>query len=200
MAEKYEGIKFTIGGLRMAEPVDDAGRKTADELVKAGRMLAREGLAEGSSGNLSGRVKGGFLISATAVALGGLDYARLVLVERFDFENLRMARGVGMAQPSSETPMHALIYARRRDVGAVAHVHSRRLVDEKVARALGIPITPKELPYGTREASRAALGALARDDVAVLRKHGMVAVGRNPPDAVEKVIELDRKAREMRMR
>ena len=103
----------------------------------------------------------------------------VVLVEEFDFETNVLMRAAGRHAPSSETPMHSLIYSKRAAVGAIAHVH---------AEVRGVPTTEKELPYGTRESALAVLGALRGADVVFMKGHGAVAVGSRIGEAVAKII------------
>ena len=88
------------------------------ELVDAAREVADSGLSPGTSGNLSVRVPGGFLITPSGVPYGDLGPGDLVLLTTTgDPTGDRL-------QPSSEWPLHTAIYADRPDAKAIVHLHS----------------------------------------------------------------------------
>lgn len=92
----------------------------AAEIVASGRELAALGWAPATSGNFSMRLDE----KHAAITVSGRDKGRLsagdVMVVDLD------GKPVGTAhRPSAETPLHAQLYARRSEVGAVLHTHSR---------------------------------------------------------------------------
>jgi ribulose-5-phosphate 4-epimerase/fuculose-1-phosphate aldolase len=87
-----------------------------------GRSLFDRGLTAGSSGNISVRLSdGGWLTTPTNSSLGFLDPARL---SRLDADG----RLVSGDAPTKELPLHAALYATRRDAGAIVHLHSTHSV------------------------------------------------------------------------
>lgn len=190
MAEQYSGIRFDAAGFSKA-PLPSAFMPLAREIEDACMMVKEAGLAQGIAGNLSARCEQqgqAFLITPTGTGLAGVKARDVALVQEFDFEANVLRRGLGRRMPSSESPMHSLIYSRVREVGAIAHLHADALMDEKKAAKLGIVITESALPYGTKESALAALGALQKGDVIVMRGHGVVAVGSKIGEAVAKII------------
>jgi ribulose-5-phosphate 4-epimerase/fuculose-1-phosphate aldolase len=127
-----------------------------EELCRVGRSLHARGYVHGTTGNLSARLAGGFLISATDACLGELVPEALVKVD---------ASGVpaaGAARPSKTLALHLRIYGATSEAGCVIHTHSRHLVgaslalpgDEERADFLP-PITP----YIMMEAGHVPLSA-----------------------------------------
>ncbi|MGX2041412.1 class II aldolase/adducin family protein [Methylocaldum sp. MU1018] len=91
----------------------------------------------------------GFLISGTRTgglpALSNEHYSR---VTGFDLErNLIVAEGP--VPPSSEALTHAAVYRSAGEAGCVLHVHSPEIWEK--AGALGIPVTDRQVGYGTPE-------------------------------------------------
>jgi len=76
----------------------------------------------GSTGNISARVDGGYLITATDACLGELEPDRLVRVD-----GNGAATGNG-ARPSKTLALHRSIYDASAEAGCVIHTHSSHLV------------------------------------------------------------------------
>jgi L-fuculose-phosphate aldolase len=104
----------------------------------------------------------------------------------------------GRLRPTSEWRMHVAIYRRRRDVGAVVHTHDvlPTLLAERIEAGLlseaeaylgsGIAVVPYIQP-GTAELAEAVAAALEKSNVAILKRHGVVAVGRDLAEAVNRI-------------
>ena len=113
------------------------------EICRVGRSLHARGYVHGTTGNISARVDGGFLITATDACLGELEPEALVRVD---------AAGLPVdadARPSKTLALHRRIYAATAEAGCVIHSHSTHLVRASLAVAaeearddLLPPITP----------------------------------------------------------
>ena len=98
-----------------------------DALCRVGRSLHARGYVHGTTGNLSARVDGGFLITATDACLAELEPASLVMID---------ATGTPAAsrdRPSKTAALHLRIYAAAPDARCVIHTHSRHLVRASLA-------------------------------------------------------------------
>ena len=170
MAEVYTGTKFrTVFAQRAV-----SGDERMGELLKWCRRWASLGLVGDTVGNLSFRTVNGFLINRTAGDLGGITRQEFVEVVEADREK-RELTVVGLYEPSSESLMHAGIYAARPGINAVFHGHSERLLAE--AERLGVAVTAHEQPYGTAELVAEILSALDGHKFVVMRNHGFVSFG-----------------------
>jgi L-fuculose-phosphate aldolase len=168
-----------------------------EEMIATARKMNASGLNQGTSGNLSQRVEGGFLLTPT-----GMDYDSL---EPEDLVVMRMdGSHEGRRAPSSEWRFHRDVLARRPEVGAVLHAHSmfcttlaclHRGIPSfhyMVARAGGADI--RCAPYatfGTEELSRHAVEALEGRKACLLANHGMLALGGNLADAFKLAVEVE---------
>ncbi len=174
-------------------------------LCRTGARLAARGLAPGTSGNLSLRVAGGFLMTPTNASLGELDPRRLALLDE---------RGEPLAgdAPTKERFLHVAVYAQRPQASAVVHLHSPYAValaclqhaDERdvlppltpyaVMRVGRLPLVPYFRPGDA--ALAAAVGACAREHHAVLlANHGPVIAGSSLEAAAAVAEELEETAR-----
>lgn len=91
--------------------------KLRERVVEIGRSLYARGLSPGSSGNISARLLDGWLLTPTNSCLGELDPADL---SKLDWDgNL-----VSGAKPSKEYFLHLAMYQKRRQSGAIVHLHS----------------------------------------------------------------------------
>ena len=170
MGEIYVGTKFRTVFARRAV----SGDERLGELLKWCRRWAALGLVGDTVGNLSFRTANGFLINRTAGDLGGITRQEFVEVIQADRERAELTV-VGLYEPSSESLMHAGIYAVRPGINAVFHGHHQRLLAE--AERLGLPITASEQPYGTPELVAEILKALDGHRFVVMRNHGFVSFG-----------------------
>jgi L-fuculose-phosphate aldolase len=173
------------------------------EIISTVQSFNETGLSVGKSGNLSARVKDGFLITPTGVSYDELEPEFIVGVD------LNGNIISGQLKPSSEWPFHRAIYASRDEINAVIHVHS--------PYATGIACTHQDIPafhymvaiaggdsircapyatVGTEALSRNALEALTGHRACLLANHGMIALGENIQSAFSLAQEVETLARQ----
>jgi L-fuculose-phosphate aldolase len=99
-------------------------------------------------------------------------------------------RVVGRREPTSELPLHTLVYARRPEVGAIVHTHSPAATTMAVFGWTLPPILTglveaaggdvRTAPYsrpGTAEMAEFTAEALEDRGACFLRHHGLLAIG-----------------------
>ena len=166
-------------------------------LLAAARRLAGIGMLPGTSGNLSLRIPGGFLITPSGAPYDTLEPADLI---ELDDEG----RPFGHGRPSTEWRLHRDLLAARPEIGAVVHCHPpfgtalacvRRdipAVHYMVAVAGGNGIRcARYATFGTAELAANALEAMAGRRACLLANHGTVAVGKGLDDALRVAIEVE---------
>jgi L-ribulose-5-phosphate 4-epimerase len=167
--------------------MSDARMRTRAEVIAYCHRLQSDGLVPATAGNVSARVPGepGLIaVTPTATPYDTLEPDDVALVttagEQVD----------GRRPPTTELPLHTVLYARRPEVGAVVHTHSPAAsvmavmgwslppILTGLAGAVGgdVPVAPYARP-GTHELAAAAADALAGRGACLLRHHGVVAVG-----------------------
>ncbi|MGH3912837.1 MAG: class II aldolase/adducin family protein [Pseudonocardiaceae bacterium] len=157
-------------------------RADAEALCRYARQMVTDGLAEGTSGNLS--VRRGDLVAVTPSA---------VPPERMTPEDICRVRLdgtqlAGPGRPSSELPMHLAIY-HRTDALAIVHTHSPwTTAVSTVATELppihylltflgeAVRVAPYATP-GSTELGDRVVEALSRSSAVILQNHGAVTVG-----------------------
>lgn len=169
-------------------------------LIEAARAMAAQGLAAGTSGNLSLRTGEGMLITPSAIPYDALTPEMLPLL-RFDG-----AYGAyeGAYRPSSEWRFHLDIYRARPEVGAVVHHHApyttalamaRREIPAchyMIARFGGAPVRCSGYAlFGTAELSALVLQALAGRSACLMANHGGLATGPDIASALAAAGELE---------
>ncbi len=143
-------------------------------------------------GNVSIRQASGnaaaFIISGTQT--GGMERLlpeHYALVKDFDpATNQVVAEGV--VRPSSESLTHGCLYRLDRTIGAVIHAHSPEIWAQ--ADSIGIPVTHRDIHYGTPEMTEAVSRLFQHTPVRVLKifamgghEDGIVAFGRSMEQA-----------------
>jgi ribulose-5-phosphate 4-epimerase/fuculose-1-phosphate aldolase len=92
-----------------------------DAIVAHARSLFARGLSPGTSGNVSVRVEGGFLMTPTGSSFGTLDATRL---SRLDADGGHLDGD----PPTKESFLHLALYAERPEAQAIVHLHSTHAV------------------------------------------------------------------------
>ena len=171
---------------------------TAERELVSGfaRRLVPEGLAVGTSGNLSTRA-GDFL----AITPRGLAYDDLT-PEMVCVVDLEGALIEGELAPSTELPLHLAAY-RSTEAAALVHAHSvfatalsavaleLPAVHYLVAELGGaVPFVPYATP-GSEELARNLAEGLSNRHAVILQNHGTVAIGDGLAQAFERAILLE---------
>lgn len=162
------------------------------QLVSCGRDLLARGLLSQTSGNLSIRVGTGRI----CITPSSMPYDQIrpddIVVTDLDGNLLG-----GTGRPSSETPLHCMVYQSRPDASAIVHTHSACATTLAI---LGLPIPAvhymiavtrtTEIPvaeyatYGTDALARNVRDAFPAPARAVLlANHGVVTIGSSLDEA-----------------
>jgi L-fuculose-phosphate aldolase len=154
------------------------------QLVACGRDLLALGLLSQTSGNLSiRRPDGRILITPSSMEYNLIEPSDIALIEP---DGTVIS---GSRVPSSETPLHCLVYSERPDVSAIVHTHSPHATTLAI---LGLPIPAVHYmiavartteiavadyaTYGTPELARSVRDAFpAPARAALISNHGLVA-------------------------
>jgi L-fuculose-phosphate aldolase len=181
---------------------------TADELDKrqaiidACRRMNALGINQGTSGNISVRQGGGFLVTPTSVPYDAMTPDQIVFMA-MDGSHAPSQK------PSSEWRFHLDILKARGDVNAVVHAHP---IYSTILAIMGMDIPPVHYmiaaaggdsircaPYatfGTAELSEHAVRALEGRFACLLDHHGMIAVGKTLDKAMWLAVEVETLARQ----
>jgi L-fuculose-phosphate aldolase len=182
----------------MSEPTNLALRQ---EMVDICRRMNATGINQGTAGNLSARIDGGFLITPTS-----LPYDRMgpedIVEMGYD------GTYAGRHRPSSEWRFHRDIMQARQDINAILHCHSiyattlacqyRPIPAFHYMVGVAGGTTIRVAPYatfGTQALSDNALGALEGRLACLLGQHGQISLGKNLEAALWLAIEVETLAR-----
>ncbi len=176
-----------------------------DEIVRLAKSLHDRGLTFGSSGNISTRADGGWLMTPTNASLGSLDPARL---SRLDDDGALLSGD----PPTKEAFLHLAMYRERSDARAVVHLHSTHAVavscldgldpEEvippitayyvmRVGRLMLVPYYPP----GDESLAGAVREIAAKHHSMLLANHGPVVAGKALDAAVYAIEELEETAK-----
>jgi len=169
------------------------------EVVKIALEADRSGLCKHRSGNFSIRDKetGYVAVTPSGVDREELTYHDILIV---DLE-ANVIEAVTKLRPTSELLMHLQLYKTRPDILAVAHTHSRiatsfAVINKPIPAIIYecanfglkdavIPVAPYGRP-GTRALSDSVVEPIKRSDCILLEAHGVVAVDKDPKEALLK--------------
>ncbi|MFO1122352.1 MAG: class II aldolase/adducin family protein [Hyphomicrobiales bacterium] len=168
-----------------------------EEIIETCLKMNEEGINQGTSGNVSARIDGGFLITASGVPYHKMKPHHIV---EMDLEG----RYVGEFLPSTEWRMHMDIFKHRKEAGAVVHTHSiyatalaclRRDIPAfhyMIGIGGGTTIRCSDYAeFGTQDLSDAMLKALEDRSACLLGNHGQIAFGPNLEKALWRAGEVE---------
>jgi len=168
-----------------------------EEIIATALRMIAVGLNRGTSGNVSARIAGGFLVTPSGLAYESTRPEDIVAVAQDG-----SARGARL--PSSEWRFHRDIYAARPEVTAIVHAHSpfattlaclgRSIPAFHYMIAVGGGSDIRCAPYatfGTQELSDYALNALEGRKACLLANHGMIALGVSLAQALALAVEVE---------
>jgi ribulose-5-phosphate 4-epimerase/fuculose-1-phosphate aldolase len=179
--------------------------RTRDQIALLGKSLFDRGLTMGSSGNISVRVDGGWLMTPTNACLGRLDPARISFLDDD-------GRHVSGDKPTKESFLHVAMYGERADARAVVHLHSTHSVAVScledvdpanvlppitayyVMRVGTLPLVPYHAP-GDLNLAEAVRKLAGRHHAVLLANHGPVVAGTSLENAVYAMEELEETAK-----
>ena len=169
----------------------------AEQLLKTAQKLLITGLNKGTSGNVSVRYDGGFLITPSGMAAEDMTPDSMVKMQ-FDgsFEQSKI--------PSSEWRFHRDILASRAEINAIVHTHSMFATTLAclhkdippfhymiaVVGGNSIRCAPYAL-FGSQALSNNAVAALIDRKACLLANHGMIALGSDLDDALAVAVEVE---------
>ena len=177
-------------------------RKLRKEIIAACRAMNELGINQGTSGNISARIDGGFLITPSGVPYDLMEPEQIVEMD--------LSGGYyGEFLPSSEWRMHYDVFRARPEAGAVVHTHST-FCTALACRHLKIPAfhymigvgggtdirCAKYATFGTQELSDHMLVALEDRKACLLANHGMICFGPNLRKAMWLAEEVETLARQ----
>jgi ribulose-5-phosphate 4-epimerase/fuculose-1-phosphate aldolase len=179
------------------------------KVAEACRILAVEGLVEGTLGHVSARVSDiEMLVRCRGPRERGLLFTETEDVRCVDFDG-RSVDGASEWSPPNELPIHAEVYRSRPEVQAVVHAHPPAallcglagLRPRAVFGAYNIPamrIALEGVPVYTRpvlitraELAGEMLRAMEGRDVCLLAGHGITAVGDSVEQATVRAVNLN---------
>ena len=172
-------------------------QRERQELWDTMQRMAALGLVAGANGNASVRLRGEDGRDLVCIKPTGRPYDQLhpddLVVLDLEGEPVE-----GDLAPSSETPLHLGVYRARPDARAIVHTHSVAasalavagqdlppLIDEMVVVVGGAVRVARYAFPGTEDLAACAVEALGGRTAALLRHHGLVAVGRTPREALD---------------
>lgn len=172
-----------------------------NNLVELGLKLQKEGLVQGTWGNLSVRVCGDLMLcTPSGISYDKLRAEDMVLVNILTDRSLTTRETSMGVKATSESVLHTEIYRRRKDVNAVIHTHSKYACVFAAAEK-GFPdgkINVSDYaPAGSRQLANNVADALDDSEGAIMAHHGMVAVGTDLFDAFEKAVEVEKEAEKL---
>jgi L-fuculose-phosphate aldolase len=157
------------------------------KVLEVARRLNEGDLNQGTSGNVSARIEGGFAITPT-----GMPY------DEISIEDICELRLDGSSQgwsrtPSSEWRIHADLYRARAEINGIVHAHPLYGTALSMIALAGGPTVRCSgyATFGTPELSERVQEALAGRKAALLANHGAIAIGGSLDEAFKIAKEME---------
>ena len=174
-----------------------------DELTGLAHRIADDHLTLASGGNISARTDGHIYIKAQGVSLETArpsDFVKLS-IERSSVSTMKR-------RPSKEYRLHISCYKRRPDIRAVIHVHPITITTLSSLGVLSRPITIEYALYigariasidfirpGSKQLAEAVAQKIIKHDAVIIKRHGLITVGRTMQEAYLKTLIIEREAK-----
>lgn len=172
-------------------------RALREEMVAICRRMNSTGINQGTAGNLSARIDGGFLITPTSLPydrMGPEDIVEMSYDGTYE----------GKHRPSSEWRFHRDIMQARPDINAILHCHSIYATTLAchykpipafhymvgVAGGTTIRVAPYAT-FGTQQLSDNAIEALDGRLACLLGQHGQISLGKTLEAAISLAVEVE---------
>jgi L-fuculose-phosphate aldolase len=183
--------------------VGDGPTTTREAVLATAKRMLAEGLVEGTSGNISGRLPGGLVcLTPSSVPYDSMILDDLVVVEG-DGTVVE-----GTRSPTSEKDLHLATLGRYPELGAVIHTHAVYATMFALARE-PIPAVIEEVVVylggdvpcceykgtGTADLGAEVAARLADRGAALLANHGLVTCGASPERALHNAALAERTAK-----
>lgn len=189
-------------GKAPAPPLPDT-EDTRREIIETCLWMGREGINQGTSGNVSARVEGGILITPSGVA-----YERMTPEMIVSLPLDGTPGPAGSLRPSTEWRFHQALHAARPDMPVVLHAHPPHCTALAVQRrpippchymvaAFGggdVPVADYAL-FGSEDLARAMARVLAERHGCLMANHGATVLGESFARARWRLQELEALAR-----
>jgi ribulose-5-phosphate 4-epimerase/fuculose-1-phosphate aldolase len=173
---------------------EEIKREHIDEFIAGCRRIARHGLVRCSSGNLSWRLGGFFLITASRSWLSEMTADKIAVC--------RMSDGacINDLKPSVETGFHHAVLRQRLNISFVLHFQTpcATAVACRQGPLPNFDVIP-EVPYyigpigdvayaapGSARLARDVAATMRGHDIVVIRSHGQVVAGASIDDIIQK--------------
>jgi L-fuculose-phosphate aldolase len=176
---------------------------TPEDVLAAAKQMLAEGLVQGTSGNISGRLADGTVcLTPSSVRYDTMTLDDLVVVTP-DGEVVQ-----GERAPTTEKDLHLSVLRAYPELGAVIHTHAVHatmfalahepipaVIEEVVVHLGGDVPCCTYRGTGTRELGDEVAGALADRAAALLANHGLVTCAATPAGALHHAGLAERTAR-----
>jgi L-fuculose-phosphate aldolase len=176
---------------------------TREAVLDAAKRMLAEGLVEGTSGNISGRLDGGLVCcTPSSVAYDTMTLEDLVVV---DLEGNVVE---GHRSPTTEKDLHLSALRQYPELGAVIHTHAvyatmfalahepiPAVIEEVVVYIGGDVPCCEYKGTGSKDLGDEVAAHLADRGAALLANHGLVTCGSSPEKALHNAALVERTAK-----
>ena len=176
---------------------------TPEAVLAAAKKMLEDGLVEGTSGNISGRLDGGLVsLSPSSVPYDTMTLEDLVIV---DLDGTVVE---GTRSPTTEKDLHLSALRRYPELGCVIHTHAvyatmfalahepiPAVIEEVVVYVGGDVPCCEYKGTGSKDLGDEVASHLADRGAALLANHGLVTCGATPEKALHNAALVERTAK-----
>jgi len=174
------------------------------QIIEVCKLMHTKGFICATDGNVSVKIaKDRFLITPSGINKAFLKASDLIVIDR----NAKVITGNKKFKPSSEWRMHLKAYDLRPDIDAVIHSHPpyitaytiadveipSKILPEMVLTMGAVPVTEYSVPTSPDNA-KIIEKHIVNFDAVVLKRHGVITVGKGLYSAYNKLEKLEHAA------
>ena len=170
-------------------------------LVKYSRLAHERGLTAAFGGNLSVLFNGKIFIKATGAVMEVMTDQQVAVIDM-------NGKQLSAVRPSSEWRLHLFIYRERKDIRAIAHLHPPYSIVASTILKDELPVITPEAeiylrkipvaefkPAGSEELAREVAKYIKNYDAVLMKRHGIVTVGKSLREAFYKAELVEESAK-----
>jgi ribulose-5-phosphate 4-epimerase/fuculose-1-phosphate aldolase len=169
---------------------------SGEEIKKIGKKVSETFKVDGVvAGSISTTFANGFIITTSNVNVNLAKISETEITEILEYDPVRNnVIAKGKKDPCVEISLHWFIYRGFNNIGAIIHVRNTEFAEKLMDLKLDeVPVTPFKIKFITSELAMEVLKVIKGHNSVILLDNGILTIGRDLDDALDKIVEISKK-------